>query len=131
MNHFEKKKKSRLFRPHSADHKTSYALQLAEKHFTALVIFQNSFLLGLKVYFWSLIFISYQLKVVNTYTVQRLKVLQRLVLVSAVEKLIHAANADTIYGLNNEKLKYLLVDRVCHLLFAPFCAITAEQGTMK
>jgi hypothetical protein len=30
-----------------------------------LVIFQNSFLLGLKVYFWPLIFISYQLMVVT------------------------------------------------------------------
>jgi hypothetical protein len=50
MTHFEKKKFSRLFRPQSADRKTSYALQLAEKYFTALVIFQNSVLLGLKVY---------------------------------------------------------------------------------
>jgi hypothetical protein len=31
----------------------------------ALVIFQKSFLLGLKVYYWPLIFISYQLTVVN------------------------------------------------------------------
>jgi hypothetical protein len=61
MTHFE----SRLFRPQSADRKTSFALQLAEKHFTALVILQKSVLLGLKIYFWPLIFISYQLTVVN------------------------------------------------------------------
>jgi hypothetical protein len=65
--HFEEKKFSRLFRPQSADCKTSYALQLAEKHFTALVIFQKSVLLGLKVYFWPLILISYQLTVVTVY----------------------------------------------------------------
>jgi hypothetical protein len=46
------------------DRKTLYALQLAEKHLTAIVIFQTSFLLGLKVNFWPLIFISYQLTVV-------------------------------------------------------------------
>jgi hypothetical protein len=47
------------------DRKTSNALQLEEKHFTALVIFQNSFLLGLTEYFWPLIFILYRMTMVN------------------------------------------------------------------
>jgi hypothetical protein len=50
MTRFEEKKISHLFTRQSADRKTSYALQLAEKHFTALVIFQNSFLSGLKLF---------------------------------------------------------------------------------
>jgi hypothetical protein len=45
-----REKNSRLLVPQSAYHKTSFALQLAEKHFTAPVIFQNSVLLGRKVY---------------------------------------------------------------------------------
>jgi hypothetical protein len=68
-----------VFRPWSADRKTSYALQLAEKHFTALVIFQNSFLSGLKFYFWLLIFISYQLTVVNVqYNIYREKQFKKM-----------------------------------------------------
>jgi hypothetical protein len=70
--HFERKKFSRLLRPQpqSADRKTSFALQLAEKHLMALVFFQNSVLLGLKVYFWALIFISYHLWLSAQYVVQ-------------------------------------------------------------
>jgi hypothetical protein len=48
MTHFERKKFSRLFRPQSADWKTSFALQLAEKHFTAQVIFQKKYSFGSK-----------------------------------------------------------------------------------
>jgi hypothetical protein len=39
QNLFRDQKWSHLFRPQSTDRKTSYALQLLEKHFMTLVIF--------------------------------------------------------------------------------------------
>jgi hypothetical protein len=49
MTHFDIKKMSHLFSPQSADSETSCELQVTEKNFTTLVIFQKSVLLGLKV----------------------------------------------------------------------------------